>query len=112
MAALPERVIHLLDRVRLRLPDLPLEEKRMFGAVAVMLNGATIVAAQADGSLLVRVRREDDEELLQRPEAERPVMGGRSMGVGWIRLDADAAGDDDMLDLWMRYALEKNTSAT
>ncbi len=111
MAALPERVIDLLDRVRLRLPDLPLEEKRMFGAVAVMLNGAMIVAAQTDGSLLVRVPREDDEKLLQRPEAERPMMGGRSMGVGWIRLDADAAGDDEMLDLWMRFALDRNRGA-
>lgn len=109
MAAIPESVRDLLDRVERRLPDLPMQEKRMFGAVAVMLDGAMIVAANKDGSLLVRVAADDDAELMRRPEASRLVMGGRSMSAGWIRVDAEALVDDDDLDFWVHRALARRT---
>ena len=79
----------------------------MFGAVAVMLDGAMIVAANKDGSLLVRVPAEDDAELMQRPEASRLVMGGRAMSPGWIRVDAEALVDDVGLDFWVQRALSR-----
>jgi TfoX/Sxy family transcriptional regulator of competence genes len=110
MAAISESVRDLLDRVERRLPDLPLQEKSMFGAVAVMLDGAMIVAVNKDGSLLVRVAAEDDEELMRRPEASRLVMGGRSMSAGWIRVAAEALVDDESLDFWVRRALDRRTA--
>lgn len=109
MAAIPESVRELLDRVERRLPDLPMQEKRMFGAVAVMLDGAMIVAANKDGSLLVRVAADDDAELMRRPEASRLAMGGRMMSAGWIRVDAEALVDDDGLDFWVHRALARRT---
>lgn len=48
-------VRELVDRVRELLPDHPVREVRMFGAVAVMLDDSMAVAAHQDGSLLVRV---------------------------------------------------------
>lgn len=82
----------------------------MFGTVAVMLDGEMLVAAHSDGSLLVRVHRDDDETLLRRPEASRPEMGaGRSMGVGWIRVDAAPIADDDILEFWLRHALGRRS---
>jgi TfoX/Sxy family transcriptional regulator of competence genes len=107
MSAIPESIRDLLDRVERRLPDLPLQEKRMFGAVAVMLDGAMIVAANKDGSLLVRVHADEDDELMRRPEASRLVMGGRSMSAGWIRVDESALADDDGLDFWIARALAR-----
>lgn len=107
MAAIPEDIRDLLDRVERRLPEAPLQEKRMFGAVAVMLGGEMIVAANKDGSLLVRVSADQDAELMQRPEASRLVMGSRPMGTGWIRVDESAAAEDEILDFWVDRALER-----
>jgi len=102
-----EDVRDLLDRVERRLPDAPTQEKPMFGAVAVMLDGEMLVAANKDGSLLVRVHADEDAELMQRPEASRLVMGGRSMSTGWIRVDARALVDDEGLDFWIERALDR-----
>lgn len=107
MTAIPGDVRDLLDRVERRLPDAHLQEKRMFGAVAVMLDGEMIVAANKDGSLLVRVHVDRDAELMQRPEASRLVMGSRPMGAGWIRVDEAASVEDDILDFWVDRALER-----
>ena len=107
MATIPESVRDLLDRVERRLPDRPVVEKPMFGTVAVMLDGEMFVAARKDGSLLVRVSKEADAELMARPESSRVEMGGRAMGAGWIRLDESAVADDEQLDFWIGLALER-----
>ena len=109
MAAIPESVRDLLDRVERRLPDRLLVEKPMFGTVAVMLDGEMVVAAHKDGSLLVRVSKDDDADLMRRPEASRLAMGGKLMGVGWIRVDEAAVADDDQLDFWITRALERRS---
>lgn len=101
-----EAVRDLLDRVERRLPDLPMQEKPMFGAVAVMLAGEMIVAANKDGSLLVRVHADEDAELMLRPESSRLVMGARPMGTGWIRVAPEAL-DDGGLDFWVGRALDR-----
>jgi TfoX/Sxy family transcriptional regulator of competence genes len=96
----------LLDRIRAFLPDIPVREVRMFGAVAVMLDDAMVVAVSKDGSLLVRVDPAEDAQLLERPHASRAEMGaGRSMGPGWVRVDAAAVVDDETLDDWVRIAV-------
>jgi len=109
MAVMSESMRDLLDRVERRLPDRPVVEKPMFGTVAVMLDGEMIVAAHKDGSLLVRVSKDADAELMARPESSRLAMGGKLMGVGWIRVDESAVADDELLDLWLRHALERKS---
>lgn len=80
----------------------------MFGAIAVMVDDAMLVAVNKDRSLLVRVAPDDDPHLLRRAEATRATMGAdRSMGTGWIRVDSDAIVDDAALDLWLRHALRR-----
>jgi TfoX/Sxy family transcriptional regulator of competence genes len=96
----------LLDRIRGFLPDLPVREVPMFGAVAVMLDEAMVVAVRRDGSVLVRVDPDEDPELLERPEASRAEMGtGRSMGVGWMHVDGAAIEDDENLEDWVMVAV-------
>lgn len=81
----------------------------MFGAIAVMVDDAMLVAVNKDHSLLVRVTPEDDAQLLGRAEATRAEMGaGRSMGTGWIRVDSDAIADTAVLDMWMHHALHRH----
>lgn len=97
----------LVDRVRSLLPDRQLREVRMFGALAVMVDDAMAVAAYKDGSMLVRVDAADDARLLRQPGVARAEMGaGRSMGEGWLRIDAEALVNDAALDAWLRTATD------
>lgn len=83
----------------------------MFGAIAVMLDDAMVVAVSKDQSLLVRVAPEDAQSLLGRPEATQAEMGTRrSMGPGWIRVEADAAAEDAQLDFWVAAAVRRRAS--
>ena len=96
----------LLDRIERLLPHAPLREVSMFGAIAVMLDEAMVVAVQKDRSLLVRVDPAADHVLLERPEASRAEMGtGRSMGAGWIRVQPEAIENDDTVAVWIDSAL-------
>ncbi|MCB7135540.1 TfoX/Sxy family protein [Cellulosimicrobium marinum] len=99
----------LLDRVRDRLPTgASVREVSMFGAVAVMVDDSMVVAVHKDHSLLVRVTPDDDADLGRREEASRAEMGaGRSMGTGWLRVDAAAVEADAVLDLWVGAALRR-----
>jgi TfoX/Sxy family transcriptional regulator of competence genes len=95
----------LVDRVRALLPGRPVREVRMFGVVAVMVDGAMAVAVHNDGSLLVRVDPAEDARLLKSPDASRAEMGaGRSMGEGWIRVEARALHSDAALNNWLEAA--------
>jgi TfoX/Sxy family transcriptional regulator of competence genes len=96
---------NLIDRIRELLPGGSLREVRMFGSVAIMIDDAMAVAVHKDGSLLVRVDPAEDARLLEEADASRAEMGkGRSMGVGWIRVDARALRSDTALIDWLGAA--------
>jgi TfoX/Sxy family transcriptional regulator of competence genes len=96
----------LLGRIRTLLPRLPVREVPMFGAVAVMVDDAMVVAVHKDGSLLVRVDPAEDAALLEQPHASRAEMGaGRSMGPGWVHVDAAALENDESVGDWVGVAL-------
>ncbi len=96
----------LIDRIRPLLPDPNPREVPMFGVRALMVAQAMAVAVHNDGSLLVRVDPAEDPELVSAPGASRAEMGtGRSMGVGWIRVEAAALQDDETLAGWVEAAL-------
>jgi TfoX/Sxy family transcriptional regulator of competence genes len=95
----------LIDRIRGLLPGGSFREVRMFGAVAIMIDDAMAVAVHKDGSLLVRVDPAEDPRLLEEADASRAEMGkGRSMGVGWIRVEARALRSDAALIDWLGAA--------
>ncbi|WP_157000782.1 TfoX/Sxy family protein [Agromyces laixinhei] len=97
----------LIDRIRARLPDEHehVREVRMFGTIAVMIDDAMAVAVHNDGGLLVRVAPDEDSRLLESPGASRAEMGtGRSMGTGWIHVEARVLADDAALDGWLECA--------
>ena len=73
-----------------------IEEKRMFGGLAFLLNGNMSVAASGRGGLMVRIPPDETDKLLTREYVEPMVMAGRETR-GWLRVSAE--GEVEGLDL-------------
>ena len=76
------------------------DEKRMFGGLAFLVNGNLAVAASREGGLLVRVPPDDTDKLLRREHVSAMVMGGREMR-GWLRVDIDGLKTKRQLQPWV-----------
>lgn len=76
------------------------EEKRMFGGLAFLINGNMSVAASGRGGLLVRVPSDELESLLRRAHVHPMVMGGRDIR-GWLRVDAAGVHTKRQLQGWV-----------
>ncbi len=91
----------LADRVRELLgPQSGVDEKRMFGGLAFLINGNMSVAVSKQGGLMVRVSREDTEKLLARAHVNPMVMAGREVR-GWIRVEPDGVKTKRQLTDWV-----------
>ena len=86
----------------------------MFGGLAFMVDEKMVACVSGGGgALLVRVSRSRDAEYLAVAGARRAEMGkGRSMGEGWITVDAEALRDDSDLHFWIDAVLEYNAEKT
>lgn len=104
--------MELADRIRSALATRPsVREVTMFGGVSFMVNDAMVVNVGSAGDLLVRVDPEREEEYLQVKGADPAEMGpGRTMGRGWLAVDADAVATDEDLARWLGAALDFNSS--
>lgn len=93
-------------RVRTWLTDQEVREVKMFGGLAFMVDERMLVCVSAGGSdLLVRVGPDSDAQHLHKAGARRAEMGkGRSMGPGWITVDAQALTTQEDLAYWMQAA--------
>jgi TfoX/Sxy family transcriptional regulator of competence genes len=92
--------LELADRIReLVATEHGMDEKRMFGGLAFLVNGNMSVAASGKGGLLVRVDPEDVDDLVDN-HVRPAVMGGREMR-GWLRVDTAAIDDDGRLKEWV-----------
>jgi TfoX/Sxy family transcriptional regulator of competence genes len=92
----------LADRIRDALgPASRVEERRMFGGLAFLVNGNMAVAASGQGGLLVRVRPEDTETLMTQAHVEPMVMRGREMR-GWLRVGSEGVQTGPQLEAWVQ----------
>jgi TfoX/Sxy family transcriptional regulator of competence genes len=97
----------LADRVRALLSGAGgVEERRMFGTRAFLLDGHILVGARPGGTLLVRVDEESGAALSTRAGVARAVMGARTMGTGWLDVATSALVDDGQLMFWLDMARE------
>jgi TfoX/Sxy family transcriptional regulator of competence genes len=84
-----------------------LAEKRMFGGLAMMVDGNMAVVVRGGGGLMIRVDPAESEQLQTEPGAQATVMRGRPMR-GWVTVDASACAKDVDLGRWVgrgvRYA--------
>jgi TfoX/Sxy family transcriptional regulator of competence genes len=91
----------LAERIReLLAAERGVDEKRMFGGLAFLINGNMSVAASGQGGLLVRVPPEDTEKLLDRAHVSPMVMAGRE-ARGWLRVDSDGVKTKRQLQSWV-----------
>jgi TfoX/Sxy family transcriptional regulator of competence genes len=80
------------------------EEKRMFGGLAFLINGNMSVAASSKGGLMVRVPPEDTEKLLTRAHVSPMVMAGRETR-GWLRVAAEGVKSKRQLESWVTWGV-------
>ncbi|MFL6083801.1 MAG: TfoX/Sxy family protein [Mycobacterium sp.] len=91
----------LADRIReLIAAERGVEEKRMFGGLAFLINGNMSVAASGRGGLMVRVPPDETEKLLGREHVEPMVMAGRETR-GWLLIAADGVKTKRQLQSWV-----------
>jgi TfoX/Sxy family transcriptional regulator of competence genes len=96
----------LVDRVRELLgPERGVDEKRMFGGLAFLINGNMSVAASRNGGLMVRVPPDETEKLLTRNHVEPMVMAGRQTR-GWLRVAGDGVKTKRQLQAWVSRGVD------
>jgi len=83
-----------------------LTEKPMFGGMAFLLHGNLLCGAR-QGSILVRLGKDNDAWALKHSGIERMVMQGRAMS-GWLRANQDAFGNDALRAKLLKAAIEFN----
>jgi hypothetical protein len=81
------------------------EEKRMFGGLAFLINGNMSVAASGRGGLMVRVPPDETEKLLTREHVEPMVMAGRETR-GWLRVSPDGVKTKRQLQSWVSRGVD------
>jgi TfoX N-terminal domain len=96
----------LADRIRELLgAERFVEEKRMFGGLAFLINGHMSVAASGRGGLMVRVPPDQTEKLLARDHVEAMVMAGRE-ARGWLRVSSDGVKTRRQLQSWVARGVD------
>jgi len=90
----------LADRIReLVATEHGLDERRMFGGLAFLINGNMSVAASRQGGLLVRVPPDETEALTGDDRVRPMVMAGRPRR-GWLFVTA-TADEDAWVEEWV-----------
>jgi hypothetical protein len=91
----------LADRIRELLSgEKGLEEKRMFGGLAFLINGNMAVAASGQGGLLVRMAPDEADKLLDAKHVAPMVMAGRE-ARGWLHVALDGVKTKRQLQSWV-----------
>jgi hypothetical protein len=91
----------LADRIReLVAGEAGVAEQRMFGGLAFLVNGNMSVAASGQGGLLVRMKPEEADGLIDDERVRPMVMREREMR-GWLQVDTAAVGGSRQLEQWV-----------
>ena len=95
----------LAHRIRELIGGRGVEEKRMFGGLAFMINGNMSVCASGHGGLMVRVPPDDTDKLLTRAHVEPMIMAGRETR-GWLRVSIEGVKTKRQLQGWVSRGVD------
>lgn len=82
----------------------PIDERKMFGGIAFMVDRHMAVVVSGQGGLMVRCDPADAPELSKASSVEPAIMRGKEM-PGWLRVAADAVATDAALSEWVSRGL-------
>ena len=100
----------LTNRARAALAQLPhVEEKKMFGSLAFMVNGKLCISVGKD-RIMSRIDPELHEEAIQREGTQPVVMRGREY-KGYVYVNEEAVKSKEDFDYWIGLALDYNKKA-
>jgi TfoX/Sxy family transcriptional regulator of competence genes len=100
----------LVGRVRAALGSgVQVEEKRMFGGLAFMVDGKMCVTVGKDG-IMCRIDPTIYDTVVEREGCRPTVMREREYR-GYVRVDADTVKADSDLAYWVRLSLDFNKEA-
>jgi TfoX/Sxy family transcriptional regulator of competence genes len=95
----------LAERLRQKLiPIVQVDEKKMFGGIAFMVNGNMLVGVIKD-SIIVRVGPDGHAAALKQDGARPFDMTGRPMS-GWVMVSEKGYDSEAALERWIHLALE------
>lgn len=106
-AATPGEADDLVSRVRASLAHVSPREVDMFGGVSFMVAGAIAVAVRRSGDLLVHIDPARRDALVDAGAAPAVMGAQRQMGPAWVTVDAALLRSQDVLDFWIRVALDR-----
>lgn len=81
-------------------------EKKMFGGIAFLLNGAMCVGVDKDDLILRCPKEETDEHLKKKGVRVFDLSGGRPM-KGWLLVGAEATQTQAGFQKWVSFAIEQ-----
>lgn len=97
---------HLADRIHALIGDEPdVTERSMFGGLAFLVGGNMAVAANSEGTLMVRTGADRADDLLDEPGTSIVVMRNRPM-TGWLDVDTDHLATLNQLRRWVDVGVE------
>lgn len=96
---------HLAQRIRDVVGSDPgIDEKKIFGGLAVLLDGNMAVGVSGD-ELMVRVGEDDFDGALTKPGVRPFEMSGRPMS-GWILVGGQGLAEDAELEAWIATGMD------
>ena len=100
----------LVESLRAALTGLPrVEEKRMFGGTAFMVNGKLCMTARP-GRLMCRIDPQMHEQVIRRPGTRTVRMKGREY-KGYVYVDETEVRSARQLRYWLGICLDYNSKA-
>lgn len=100
----------LAERIRLALAHLPaIEEKKMFGSLAFMVNGKMCLAAGAN-RMMCRIDPAIHEEAVKKKGSHTVIMKGRAY-KGYVYVDDGSLKTKTAFHYWVNLALDFNKQA-
>lgn len=100
----------LADKIRQALAHLPsVEEKKMFGGIAFMVNGKMCLSAGAD-RIMCRIDPAIHQEVVRREGCRTVIMKGREY-KGYIYVNEDSLRTTSDFNYWVTLALDFNKKA-
>ena len=92
------------ERIKVELEGIPFVEKKMFGGVGFLLHG-NMACGVIDDGLIVRVKPEEQADLLKRANAKPFDFSGKPM-KGWLVVEAEGYKTKKQLSEWIKLGVE------